>query len=53
MSTPNTKQTGQKGSRLIVVAENLQFLSDRTGSAQGHQTRHDPDLEREREDIPF
>jgi single-strand DNA-binding protein len=58
------KQTGQKRSRLIVLGENLQFLSDRTGIGPEHSqsdagsagVRHphdDPELEREPEDIPF
>jgi single-strand DNA-binding protein len=58
------KKSGQKRSRMIVVGENLQFLPDRTGtgpdsseagggSAHGHQTIHDANLEIESEDIPF
>jgi single-strand DNA-binding protein len=58
------KKSGQKRSRLIVVGENLQFLSDRTGigpehsqsdagSADVRHPRHESDLEREPEDIPF
>ncbi len=58
------KKNGQKRSRMFVVGENLQFLSDRTaiepdsskvgsGSGAGRQQAHDPDLEIEPEDIPF
>jgi single-strand DNA-binding protein len=58
------KKSGQKRSRMIVVGESLQFLSDRTGidhdspkadsgSGAGRQQAHDPDLEVEPEDIPF
>jgi single-strand DNA-binding protein len=58
------KQTGQKRSRLIVIGENLQFLSDRpgidsdsnkagSGSGADRQQGHDPDLEIEPDDIPF
>jgi single-strand DNA-binding protein len=64
LDTWDDKQTGQKRSRLIVVGENLQFLSDRTGiepdssrvgggSGAGRQQGHDPDLEIGLEDIPF
>jgi single-strand DNA-binding protein len=58
------KKSGQKRSRLIVIGENLQFLSDRTGidpdsskagsgSGAGRQQAHDPDLESQPDDIPF
>jgi single-strand DNA-binding protein len=64
LNTWDDKQTGQKRSRMIVVGENLQFLSDRlgidpdsskagSGSGAGRQQAHDPDLEIEPEDIPF
>jgi single-strand DNA-binding protein len=64
LNTWDDKQTGQKRSRLIVVGENLQFLSDRTetepssspagsGSAHGHETGHGGNLEMEPDDIPF
>jgi single-strand DNA-binding protein len=58
------KKSGQKRSRIIVVGENLQFLSDRTGiepnsskvgsgSGAVRLQAHDPDVEIEPEDIPF
>jgi single-strand DNA-binding protein len=60
LDTLDNKQTGQKRSRLIVVGENLQFLSDRAGIEpeyfkSGGRSAHvcHPDLEREPEDIPF
>jgi single-strand DNA-binding protein len=52
------KKSGQKRSRMIVVGENLRFLSDRTGidsdsSQAGGASAHGPDLKTEPEDIPF
>ena len=61
LNTWEDKQTGQKRSRLIVVAEHLQFLGSRSQSegppSSGPspppaQTR-DPDLDVEDSDIPF
>jgi single-strand DNA-binding protein len=66
--TWDDKQTGQKRSRLRVIAESMQLLgardngdrsADRTqgaavGSAPAQQTRpRDPDLDAEPDDIPF
>jgi single-strand DNA-binding protein len=69
LDTWDDKQTGQKRSRLRVVAENLQMLGNRTDSKAGspaaggqHRTApppprqkppRDPDLDAEPEDIPF
>jgi single-strand DNA-binding protein len=61
------KQTGQKRSRLRVVAENMQLLGGRAESETGpvsaprratpppvqRQTPKDPDLDAEPDDIPF
>jgi single-strand DNA-binding protein len=63
LDTWDDKQSGQKRSRLRVVAEGLQLLApkdvngtagDRTPVAAGRsQPQHDPDLNSEPDDIPF
>jgi single-strand DNA-binding protein len=69
LDTWDDKQTGQKRSRLRVVAENMQMLGSRGESEAGstaastqrrttppppqRQTPKDPDLDAEPDDIPF
>jgi single-strand DNA-binding protein len=69
LDTWDDKQTGQKRSRLRVVAENMQMLGSRGESETGsspmgsqrratppppqRQTPKDPDLDAEPDDIPF
>ena len=69
LDTWDDKQTGQKRSRLRVVAENMQMLGSRGDSEAGstapgtqrrttppppqRQTPKDPDLDAEPDDIPF
>jgi single-strand DNA-binding protein len=69
LDTWDDKQTGQKRSRLRVVAENMQMLGSRGESEGGsspagsqrrtappppqRQTPKDPDLDAEPDDIPF
>jgi single-strand DNA-binding protein len=69
LDTWDDKQTGQKRSRLRVVAENMQMLGSRGDSETGstapgtqrrttppppqRQTPKDPDLDAEPDDIPF
>src|SRR6266568_2316285 len=69
MDSWDDKQTGQKRSRLRVVAENMQMLGSRGDSEAGptapgtqrrttppppqRQTPKDPDLDAEPDDIPF
>jgi|SRR6516164_7843181 single-strand DNA-binding protein len=64
LDTWDDKQTGQKRSRLRVVAENMQLLgskdnngaaTERTQATAGasRQPQHDPDLNIEPDDIPF
>jgi single-strand DNA-binding protein len=62
------KQTGQKRSKIVIVADTMQFLSSPTGDRKGgqHEARPpqgrpagkpkpptDPDLDVEEDDIPF
>jgi single-strand DNA-binding protein len=69
LDTWDDKQTGQKRSRLRVVAENMQMLGSRADSEAGpptagaqrrtappppqRQSPKDPDLDAEPDDIPF
>lgn len=59
-SPRGSKQTGQKRSRLRVVAESLQLLGTKDGRppkksqpTQRPPVQHDPDLDVEPDDIPF
>ena len=62
LDTWDDKQTGQKRSRLRVIAENMQLLAaketngaaiERTQSVGERQPQRDPDLDVEPDDIPF
>ena len=61
LDTWDDRQTGQKRSRLRVIAENLQMLGSRdrdgatpsVGSSQRNPPSQDPDLDAQPDDIPF